>query len=614
MTGCLRGSDGDLRAIQRAEQVETPLTKTAGLVSGALLLLSYPPYDLSFLAWVALTPLLWRALSRPGTRAVAGGALTAVGGFLWGAGLFYPLLFVEEGTAVERVGGFLLIGLITALVLSLFDLLAQTAARTTCERGRWFLVPLLASAWVCVEYLVRTLVAGFSTYLGVTQWQASLPLILASYGGIYAVAWLIVAVNAALVTVGLALGPRAEGKLQDGFLDRAEPPPPKSEGSGAREAPGRSEKRKRLSESRLSHRGSRDWQGSRGTARWVFPVLGAATLWALLSGGHVGPLNRFEPPERIEPQLEGALDHGGPVPAGLQPGDQPLQVVLVQPHFTPALYREARDEMEAQRGLWRNALAQARQALESASGPGATLVVLPETVVHYPAWGDPAFRESLARLAREKDVHWLVGLPRAQARPTQAATAAPTAPGRLDESLDLRDRNAALWVEASGEGRFVYDKIYVIPVAESQFAPGRRPGFIEIAGRRLGVGICSDVVVPDHALATVRAGAESLHYIASLAHIGEIAWLERAFVSMRAAEHGVTVTQTATTGPTLIVDGRGRLVAGAERGEPAVLVAKIEPRSGGPTLYTRWGDWVVFVSAVWVLTASFGTGGRRLER
>src|SRR5690606_8778051 len=274
------------------------------------------------------------------------------------------------------------------------------------------------------------------------------------------------------------------------------------------------------------------------------------------------------------------------------------------------LYREARDEMEAQRGLWRNALAQARQALERASGPGATLVVLPETVVHYPAWGDPAFRESLARLAREKEVHWLVGLPRAQARPTQAATAAPTAPGRLDESLDLRDRNAALWVEASGEGRFVYDKIYVIPVAESQFAPGRRPGFIEIAGRRLGVGICSDVVVPDHALATVRAGAESLHYIASLAHIGEIAWLERAFVSMRAAEHGVTVTQTATTGPTLIVDGRGRLVAGAERGEPAVLVAKIEPRSGGPTLYTRWGDWVVFVSAVWVLTARFGTGGR----
>src|SRR5690606_17248623 len=168
-----------------------------------------------------------------------------------------------------------------------------------------------------------------------------------------------------------------------------------------------------------------------------------------------GPLNRFEPPATVEPQLEEASQSGGGIQAGWRRGDQPLQVVLVQPHFTPALYREARDEMEAQRGLWREALAQARQALESASGPGATLVVLPETVVHYPAWGDPAFRESLARLAREKDVHWLVGLPRAQARPTQAATAAPTAPGRLDESLDLRDRNAALWVDASGEGRFV---------------------------------------------------------------------------------------------------------------------------------------------------------------
>src|SRR5690606_39367530 len=102
MTGCLRGSDWDLRAIQRAEQVETPLEKTAGLVSGALLLLSYSPYDFAFFAWFALTPLLWRALGRPVARSVACRAFTAVWGVLRGACLFYPTLFVEEVTASDR--------------------------------------------------------------------------------------------------------------------------------------------------------------------------------------------------------------------------------------------------------------------------------------------------------------------------------------------------------------------------------------------------------------------------------------------------------------------------------------------------------------------------------
>lgn len=540
----------------RARQFRDGLVGAAGFVSGVLLLLSYPPYDQSFLAWFALAPLIWRALfweprgvprihtawparwggGHPGNSAwVMPLVFSGLGGLCWGGGLFYPLLFVEEGTPVERIGGFAIIGAITAGVLVLLDVISSRIAARPGPDRRWTAIPLVASAWVCVEYLVRAVAAGFSPYLGVTQWQVPALLAVSSYGGIYAVSWLIVAANTA---IALLL-----------------PGPAKRD------------------------RGRRDFE-------WLLLAIGLATLWALVSGGHVGPLNRLDRPEAKAV----ATREGAPSPSLAR---RPLRVMLVQPQFTPAEYRAALGETQAQRRLWRQALDQTSQGLARLDGPGETLVVLPETVVHYPAWDDPAFRQSVSQMAREERIHWLIGLPRSH-DPQDDLLGPPR--GALGDGDDHKERNAALWVAQDGVGAFVYDKIYVIPVAESHFAPGRSPGVFEIQGHRMGVGICSDVVVPDHALATVRAGAESLHYIASLAHIGDIARLERAFVAFRAAEHGVVVTQTATTGPTLVVDGRGRLIAEAAGGEAAQLVVEIEPRAGGSTLYTRWGDWVVFAA------------------
>lgn len=89
--------------------------------------------------------------------------------------------------------------------------------------------------------------------------------------------------------------------------------------------------------------------------------------------------------------------------------------------------------------------------------------------------------------------------------------------------------------------------------------------------------------------------------MASLAHIGAIAKLERAFVVFRAAEHGVYVTQTATTGPTMVVDPKGRIVAELRSGEPGEIIVDLELRRSDPTLYTRLGDWVVLISGLLVV-------------
>lgn len=554
------------------------------VTTGLLLLLAYPPYDRATLAWVALVPLLWRALAhgagrdgREGRRGVVVPSLA--GGFLWGAGLFYPLLWIEEGEWFQRAGGFLILCLLTASMLGLFGAASCGIDRALARRWRWLLTLVLPSVWVVQEYVIRTIAAGFSTYLGVTQWRFPAVLAVASVGGVYAVSWTIVAVNTALA---LAAG-RVVGAETRGATASAGRPPNLaargSQGIGLETA----------------HRPA-------GAGRWLPVLLGAAALVALITGGSVGPT-------RVGPKTP--MGSAAPVGSSSALGSSGspedgslLRLMLVQPNITPAEYAAARTGIDAQRRLWGRVLVQADQAVMTALGatgeraprkepePIETLVVLPETFVHYWASDDPAFRGRFSGFAKERGVHWLVGLPQRVERPDINGARSGTGATAFEQ------RNTVLVIDGDGTVRSVYDKIHVIPIAEAHFAPGSELGLLPLGEHVLGIGICSDVVVPDHALATVRAGATSLHYVASLAHIGAIAELERAFVVFRAAEHRVFVTQTATTGPTLVVDPRGRIVQEAAQGQPGTVIVDMEPRRLPPAPYTRFGDWVVLASAV----------------
>lgn len=587
------------------------------LVSGILLLAAYPPYGRHGLAWIALTPLLWAAQGEGAGRRLL--LLSFAGGSLWGAGLFYPLLWIREGTAADRIGGMTLLCLLTGTILALFAASARAAGRVfesgrrltpaawggrdvlprrvrsfLTGGGRLLLPPLLASVWVCIEYVVRAAAAGFSSYLGVTQWQAPQVLALASYGGVYGLSWFIVAVNGALsVLTSWAAQRLQERRTLQGTM--------RGRGQGGVESGSRAGNAANL---------------ERAGVRWFLVALGSAALIALAAGGQVGPVSRLVAPGGTGPA--GPADSGaglsglaselwdeaeaaseGERTGGLE-GERPLRVVLVQPYIVPAEYREA-GTLEGQRALWRRTLELAGQALEAAGGGEAeTLVVMPETVVHYAAWDDPAFRRSLAEFARARNVHWLGGLPRSF---DPQRDGPPETPG-----ADLRERNSAYLVDREGTLRWIYDKIYVIPIAEKQFARGAEVGVARVGRHVIGLGICSDIVAPDHALATVRAGATSLHYIASLGHIGPIARLEQAFVVLRAAEHGVYVTQTATTGFTLAADPRGRVIARAKADGPDAIWVAVGP-DRSPTPYTRLGDWVPLVSAVCVVGG--GLLGRR---
>lgn len=156
------------------------------LVSGLLATLSLPSFDLGFLAWVALAPLLF-ALRQRGFAAGAGFGFLF--GWVFGAGSFYWLNTVADMTPFRfclLVAGF-------GLYYLLFGLLYTLASRSI---GSWIILggPVL---WVALEYARASLsfLALPWNFLSHSQYRY-LPLIqIADLTGAYGISFLIVMAN-----------------------------------------------------------------------------------------------------------------------------------------------------------------------------------------------------------------------------------------------------------------------------------------------------------------------------------------------------------------------------------------------------------------------------------
>jgi len=156
------------------------------LVSGLLATLSLPSFDLGFLAWVGLAPLLF-ALRRRGLWAGAG--LGFLFGYVFGSGSFYWLNTIPAVTPFR----FLLLGTTFGLYYLVFGLLYNLASRSI---GSWIILggPAL---WVALEYARASLsfLALPWNLLSHSQYRY-LPLIqIADLTGTYGISFLIVMVN-----------------------------------------------------------------------------------------------------------------------------------------------------------------------------------------------------------------------------------------------------------------------------------------------------------------------------------------------------------------------------------------------------------------------------------
>jgi len=166
------------------------------VLSGLLLILSFPSYDLGFLGWIALVPLLL-AIREVSWRAAFGqGFLTGLvffaGTLSWVVNSMY--LYGKVPLAVSYPVMLLLAGY-CALYLAAFT----ASLRRMADRRGLSLVWIAPALWVSLE-LVRThLLSGFPwALLGYTQYR-NLPIIqVADITGVYGVSFALVLVNVLL--------------------------------------------------------------------------------------------------------------------------------------------------------------------------------------------------------------------------------------------------------------------------------------------------------------------------------------------------------------------------------------------------------------------------------
>jgi predicted amidohydrolase len=130
-----------------------------------------------------------------------------------------------------------------------------------------------------------------------------------------------------------------------------------------------------------------------------------------------------------------------------------------------------------------------------------------------------------------------------------------------------------------GDGASVaYRKLHLGGAEPGHFEPGPGPVALEVAGRRLGLAVCKDTGVPEHAAATAALGADA--YLAGVLERAEDAGVQPQRARRIAADHGVWVVIASFAGAT--GGGFDRTAGGSAIWDPAgAVVAAAGPDPGG---------------------------------
>ena len=166
------------------------------LLSGILLILSFPNFDLEFLAWFALVPLLYSIEGKGPTHSFKLGFLTGIVSFL--GILYWIVVAVHTYGNIPLIPSVLILLLLVAYLsvfIGVFTFLIRLIQMRSGVQTFLF-TPFL---WVALEYLRSFLLTGFPwANLGYSQYL-NLPFIqMADVTGAYGLSFVILFVNATL--------------------------------------------------------------------------------------------------------------------------------------------------------------------------------------------------------------------------------------------------------------------------------------------------------------------------------------------------------------------------------------------------------------------------------
>ncbi|MFI5307143.1 MAG: apolipoprotein N-acyltransferase [Polyangiales bacterium] len=171
--------------------------------------------------------------------------------------------------------------------------------------------------------------------------------------------------------------------------------------------------------------------------------------------------------------------------------------------------------------------------------------------------------------------------------------------------------NSAFLTDAAAHVLGRSDKMHLIPFAEyvplgdrvprlyallpnsGQFEAGERPVALPFRGKRIAALICYEDVLPGFVRQVVLATRPHL-----LVNLSNDAWfghsvepeIHLALSTLRAIEHRLYFVRASNSGPSVVIDPTGRVLARTRSFERATLQHEVALLAGG-TPYTMLGDW-----------------------
>lgn len=236
------------------------------------------------------------------------------------------------------------------------------------------------------------------------------------------------------------------------------------------------------------------------------------------------------------------------------------------------------------------------------------VVIWPECPAPF-YWQDPRFAARLSRLALTTANNLIAGIVDWKPGPK-----------------GLEPYNTAVLIDPAGHRVFSYDKIELVPFGEfipwrrfltfaetitaevGDFQRGSNFAVGELPGGPFSVFICYEAVIPDAIRQFARRGARLFINLSNDGWFGHSAALEQHLTQarVRAVENRRWILRATNTGLTASIGPYGRIVAALQPDRRAVLIAPYAFRDD-ITFYTRWGDWIAWLSiavSLWFLIYS----------
>ena len=530
------------------------------LLSSLLLVLSFPKFDLGFLAWVGILPLL---IAINGKNLRYGFFYCLVCGMVFFVGVFYWILAFPKFTLLQQI----LLALYLGSYFGVFGLMFNLVST------RWGMTPALFSTpfiWVSLEWVRSNLsfLALPWALLGHSQYQYPTTIQIASVAGTYSISFLIVLVNAALASVIYPYLSKFSGQ---------EIPPNLSLPEGGLTVPPVSKPERRgfqIDKGRIALLAT--------TASLIIPALiyGHTIISQPIIGnkvkislvqGNIEQVRKWDPKHaRDIMQTYAALTEEASK-------DQPALIVWPETATPGAINLNPKLQLEL------------REIVKKAG----TYLLL-GSAQHQ------KFREKGAKKFEYVNSAFLVG-PEAKMFKPQQYDKIRLFP--FGEYLPYKGTIPWSSLKVSGSDNYV---------------PGNKITIFEHPGFRFGVIICWENAFPELVRQFVQKGAQFMVNITNEAWFGQTAApYQLVGISVfRAVENRVFIVRCANTGVSCIIDPYGRILDRVkdENGQDifirGIMTGWITPLDS-KTIYTRYGDllvWVAFLGAAIFLAAALMKG------